>query len=111
MLALSVSDTETRSTIKSIYDRHKILLEPHGSVGWTGLQKYYAAHPIENSAEQLSVTLETAHPAKFPQEIQAILGFDPTLPKSLMNLDHLKEEMHPLKGDYESFKKFLLEWK
>jgi threonine synthase len=111
MVALSVSDAETRSTIKSIYDRHKILLEPHGSVGWTGLQKYYAAHPVENSTEQLSVTLETAHPAKFPQEIQAILGFDPTLPKSLMNLDHLKEEMHPLKGDYASFKKFLLNWK
>jgi threonine synthase len=111
MSAVSVTDNETRDTIKSIYERHKIMLEPHGSVGWTGLQKYFAANPEENNPYQLSTTLETAHPAKFPQEIQSILGFDPALPKSLMDLDNREEKMYPLKGDYASFKKFLLNWK
>jgi threonine synthase len=111
MVAISNTDAETRNTIKSIYERHKILLEPHGSVGWTGLQKFYTNYPKENNPYQLAVTLETAHPAKFPQEIQEILGFNPELPKSLMDLDHREEKMVGIKGDYDSFKKFLKDWK
>ncbi len=37
--------------------------------------------------EPLCISLETAHPAKFPEEIRAILGFDPPLPPSLEGLE------------------------
>lgn len=105
--AVSVSDAETRQTIKDIYDRHKIIIEPHGSVGWKGLQKYYAAHTEENNPYQLAITLETAHPAKFPAEINEILGIDPALPASLSNLENKKEEMVAMANDYNAFKEYL----
>lgn len=108
MYAVSITDSETRSTIKNIYDRHKIILEPHGSVGWTGLQKYYADNSSDNSPYQLSVTLETAHPAKFPQEINEILNIDPVLPPSLQYLDDKEEIYVKIDNKYNTFKEFLV---
>ncbi len=107
MFAVSITDEQTRETIKKVYDRHKVLLEPHGAVAWEGLQKYFEQHTKWNNTEQLSVALETAHPAKFPKEINEILGIDPVLPSSLMNLDEKPEKTVRLAGDYNSFKKFL----
>jgi threonine synthase len=107
MSAVSISDADTKTTIRKVYDSHKILLEPHGSVGWTGLQNYYKNTPADDNANQLSVTLETAHPAKFPQEINEILGIDPVLPPSLSSLDGKEEIMFPLKNDYAKFKEYL----
>jgi len=108
MSAVSIGDAETKTTIKGVYESYKILLEPHGSVGWTGLQNYYVNHPEEDNTSQLSVTFETAHPAKFPQEINEILGIDPVLPPSLSSLDGKKEIMTPLKNDYSKFKEYLM---
>lgn len=107
MFAVSISDSETRNTLKKVYDRHKVLLEPHGAVGFSGLQIYYEKNSAVNNEEQLSVTLETAHPAKFPQEINQILGIDPELPPSLLNLENKTEKMVKLPVSYEKFKQYL----
>jgi len=40
LYAVSVTDEETRRTIKEAYSRYGILLEPHGAVGWAGLLRY-----------------------------------------------------------------------
>lgn len=107
MYAVSITDNETRETIKKVYDRHQIILEPHGAVGWTGLQHYFADNPKDNYPYQLSVILETAHPAKFPQEINSILGMDPILPQSLSNLENKAEQVVKMENSYEEFKYFL----
>jgi threonine synthase len=107
MVAVCISDAETRETIKNVYDRHKILLEPHGAVGWAGLQHYFNEFQGKDSS-QLTVTLETAHPAKFPKEIQEITGIDPALPASLSHLDEKAEEMVKMENNYIEFKKYLI---
>lgn len=103
----SVSDEQTKETIKSAYDAHKLLLEPHGSVGWTALSKHIEND--DNHKDKVFVTLETAHPAKFPAEINNILNFDPELPESLKGLEDLEENFVSLEKSYESFKTFLKE--
>jgi threonine synthase len=103
---ISISDEETRKTIKMVYERHKIILEPHGAVGWEGLQKYFKANPSDEN-DQLCVTLETAHPAKFPKEIQEILGIDPVLPASLSGLEKKEEKMTRMANSYKEFKEYL----
>jgi len=105
--AVSVSDDLTRLTIKEVFDAHNVLLEPHGAVGWAGLNDYLQKHPAENSSEQVFVSLETAHPAKFPDEIKNILGFDPELPDSLKNIEHKQEYILKVDNNYEAFKSFL----
>ncbi|MCX6557394.1 MAG: threonine synthase [Candidatus Aminicenantes bacterium] len=104
IFALSVSDDETRRTIRVAYEQHGLLLEPHGAVGWAGLREYLRAEPAPG---QLCISLETAHPAKFPEEIKAILGFDPPLPRSLEGLEGKKETFELMANDYPAFKKFL----
>jgi threonine synthase len=57
---------------------------------------------------QLCISLETAHPAKFPEEIERLLGFDPALPPSLEGLEDKPESYDHMKNDYEDFKQYLI---
>ncbi len=107
MFAISITDKETRETLKKVYDRHQVLLEPHGSVAWAGLQHYYTQNNCGDPTNELAVALETAHPAKFPQEINQILGINPDLPPSLLRLDEKEEQMITLDNNYKAFKEFL----
>lgn len=101
----SVSDDQTRSTIKLAWDQHKLLLEPHGAVGWRGFLDYLAAEPLGSSP---AVVLETAHPAKFPDEIERALGFTPEVPATLAALDKFTEDFDRMTADYEKFKSYLI---
>jgi threonine synthase len=103
---IGVSDGETRATIGRAFAEHGVVLEPHGAVGWAGLRRYLAAHPEHGSTTAIS--LETAHPAKFPDEIMAITGREPALPPSLAGLDEKTESYGELALDYAGFKSHLL---
>jgi len=105
--AQSISDSATKETIKEAFEQFKLVLEPHGSVGWTCLNNYLAKHTV--SSDQLMVTLETAHPAKFPDSIEKLLGFDPELPASLKGLEDKEEIFDLMVNEYPVFKKYLLE--
>jgi threonine synthase len=103
---VSISDAATRQTIQSAWNDHHLLLEPHGSVGWAGLQAFLKEQNSED-AEDLFVSLETAHPAKFPEEINRLLGFDPELPPSLEGLEEKKETLTKVDASYKAFKEYL----
>jgi threonine synthase len=107
MFAVGLSDEETRSTIKMVYERHNILLEPHGAVGWEGLRKYFDRYPADHASSQVAVCLETAHPAKFPREIEQILGFDPAMPPSLNGLEEKEERFESIGNNFSEFKEYL----
>ena len=104
----SVSDEQTRQTIRKAWEKHRLLLEPHGAVGWAGLQAYLSAE-AKNAKDKLCVSLETAHPAKFPEEINSLLGFDPQLPPSLQGIEEKPEQYDSIPTDYKAFKEYLLE--
>ncbi len=108
LYAVSIDDHKTRKTIKEAYNQYQLLLEPHGAVGWAGMQAFLNHFSEYNNPYQLTVTLETAHPAKFPLEIEAILGIEPELPESLKNLDDKPESMVEIDNQYPSFKNFLV---
>ncbi len=107
MTSVSVSDRETKAIIAKTWKQYQLLLEPHGAVGWAGLEKYFDTIPGDH-AEKLFVVLETAHPAKFPEQIREILHFDPELPPALQGLEDQQEHYHTMAHDYALFKKHLL---
>ena len=100
---VSITDEETRQTIKEAYSRYKVLLEPHGAVGWAGLIKYLQ----ECGEASPCVSLETADPAKFPEEIVRATGINPPLPASMARLDDLEEKFEKIDGQYSSLKDYL----
>ncbi len=106
--SVSITDEQTRKTIKETYDTYEVLLEPHGAVGWAGLMDYLKTEP-SLIPDQLCVSLETAHPAKFPQEIMKILSIDPELPESLKGIEDKPEMFDEIANDYGAFKKYLME--
>ena len=103
---VSVSDSETRETIRETWMRFKIILEPHGAVAWKGLVSYLDMQRIMKE-KILSVSLETAHPAKFGEEINKILDFSPSIPDSLIKIESKNEEYLSLGNNYNDFKRFL----
>jgi threonine synthase len=122
---VSIDDAATRQAIKDAWQKYRTMLEPHGAVGWAGLERYLAeegqrdkgtrgqsgpaGHSIPRSLapSPLSISIETAHPAKFPEEIRRLLGVDPPLPPSLAGLDAKPEHYEHGPNDYDWFKSFL----
>lgn len=73
-----VSDDETRATMRTVWEQHHYLMDPHTAVAWTALtriQKQFAGHPL--------IALGTAHPAKFPEVVIPATRQIPPIPASL----------------------------
>jgi threonine synthase len=103
----SISDQRTRETIHDAYTTHGLLLEPHGAVGWAGLREYLQQEIAGDASDLLCVSLETAHPAKFPEEIQRILSIDPELPPSLVGIESIPESYIHMENEYGAFASLL----
>jgi threonine synthase len=107
MFGISISDNTTRDTISEVHKKYDLLLEPHGAVAWNGLRQYLD-YEGNNNKEDLFVCLETAHPAKFPEEILRNTGFEPELPPAMKGLEEKTENFITAENDYEIMKKHIL---
>jgi threonine synthase len=105
LYAVSIDDSETRRTIKNAWNENRLLLESHGAVGWAGLKRYLEATGDKGPC----VSVETAHPAKFPGEIESLLGFTPEAPQSLTGIESKNESYIRMPADYKAFRNFLRE--
>jgi len=91
----SVTEDETRATIRDVYERTRYVLDPHSAVGWAAGERFTregpnvrgsegprvgAAGGASREADGPIVALATAHPAKFDAAIRQELGFAPPLP-------------------------------
>jgi threonine synthase len=79
ILGVSVSDEETRKTIAEVHEEAGYFLDPHSAVGWKGTDKLFAENKI--AAVPVGV-LATAHPAKFSETVEPLVGPAP-VPASL----------------------------
>jgi len=105
LFAVSISDQETRSTIKEAYEKYGVVLEPHGAVGFAGLMRYLQTEGDFSPC----ASLETADPAKFPEEIVRLIGIAPKVPEVMAKLDQLPEKFDNLNADYGALKAYLKE--
>jgi threonine synthase len=103
IFSISIADDETQQTIKNIYKLYRTVMEQHGAVGWAGLEAYRKM----TADKTLAVSLETAHPAKFPEEIEKLLGFTPELPTSMKDIDQRQGSAVAMTNNYNNFKNYL----
>jgi threonine synthase len=71
------SDADVRVAIREIWGRHGYIAEPHSAIGYLGLASY--AGPTEAAR----IFLATAHPAKFRDTIEPLIGETIALPPAL----------------------------
>jgi threonine synthase len=108
--AVSVNDRETQIAIADVYLKHNILLEPHGAIAWYATGEYLRFNHASNSKDQLCISLETAHPAKFPKELHNILNVNPDPPSSLTGLEDKTEDYLLFENNYDLFTDFILKY-
>jgi threonine synthase len=108
LFGISVTDYETRVTISEAFKNYGLVLEPHGAVAWRGIVEYFNDNQTEDGGRKLSVSLETAHPAKFPEELRRIINIEPPLPDSLAGIENKAEDYVKLENNYEILRSFII---
>jgi threonine synthase len=99
----SISDTETTATIKEVYQQYNYLLDPHGAVGYLSLKRY-----LETNAEAKGIFLETAHPVKFPDAVEEVIGKKIDIPLSLKTIMSQEKKSIVMKPSYYELKNYLI---
>lgn len=97
----SFSDDETREKMQDIYDISGYVSDPHGVVGYLGLEKYGLQ---EN---EIGIFLETAHPVKFLDVVESTLPVSVAIPEQIKKV--IDKEKVALKiSTYEDLKSYLM---
>ena len=99
----SISDEETKQTIAKVYEKYDYILDPHGAVGYVALAKYLQEHKGDKG-----FFLETAHPVKFPDAVESIIGNKIEVPKSVNYLLNKEKLSINISADYQQLKDYLL---
>lgn len=101
----SVSDERTRAAFLDFWGKYKLLLEPHGAVAWQGFQDWLQTETLNGSPAAI---LETANPAKFPEEIEKAFGWSPDVPPKMEAMIKLPEDFDRMGTNYEQFRDYLI---
>ena len=96
------TDEQIRETVGEVYDETGYLLDPHGACGYRALSE--GLKPGETG-----VFLETAHPAKFLQTVEDIIGAEVKIPEKLQAFMRGTKQSIQLGKDFASFKGYLLD--
>lgn len=101
--AARLDDTETLAVIARTYAETGMLLDPHTAVGVGAVGKLRAAGTLRGT----TVTLATAHPAKFPDAVERATGVRPPLPAHLADLFELPEQFTVLPNDLAAVQQYV----
>ena len=94
------SDAQIAETIRDVYGRTGYLCDPHGACGYRALAE--GLRPGETGLFR-----ETAHPAKFKDTVEGIIGAAVAIPDKLQAFMRGRKENVSLPNDYQAFKAFL----
>lgn len=95
------NDAQIRETMAACYHENGYILDPHGTCGYRALK--------EGLKEgEVGVFCETAHPAKFKDTVEPIIGATVNIPERLAEFMKGKKQNIEMSKDFTDFKSFLL---
>ena len=94
------TDEDIRHTIKDVYERTGYILDPHGACGYRGLKD----NPGQGG---YGIFLETAHPAKFKETVESILGKTIEVPERLEEFMKRDGKSMGISKDFLDFKAYM----
>jgi threonine synthase len=97
------TDPQTEEAMQSVYKASGYVLDPHGAVGYLGLKK----HLQQRKDRVNGIFLETAHPGKFLEVVESVLGTRVPLPSTLQKFMTGKKQTVRMPNDFQAFKTFL----
>ncbi|MFM8912619.1 MAG: pyridoxal-phosphate dependent enzyme, partial [Flammeovirgaceae bacterium] len=98
------SDEETKAAMQKVFQSDKYVMDPHGAVGYLGLKRYQQSNP-----DTAGIFLETAHPAKFKETVDATLPHGVEIPQSLLKFLSRKKSSIGIGNDFNDLKGWLID--
>jgi threonine synthase len=98
----SFTDNETKDALLEIYKNYNYVADPHGAVGYLGCKSH-----LKNNPNAHCVFLETAHPTKFLDVVEAVIQKEQPLPKQIQSVMG-KAKVATRISNYHDLKDFLL---
>ena len=96
------SDEQIKDTMRKCYAETGYILDPHGACGYRALEE-------QLQPGEIGFFCETAHPAKFKEKVDEILGIDVAIPERLAAFMRGKKQSVPMANDFAAFKAFLMQ--
>ena len=103
LYSYSFTDDETREAILHLFKKSNYIADPHGAVGYLGAKEY-----LKENRDVQCVFLETAHPVKFLDVVEPIIGNNIPLPIQIQEVIHKTKEATFI-SSYTELKSFLLD--
>ena len=100
-LSSQISEDETLKTIKTVYEKFNIVLDPHTAIGYGAFDKV--------NLKGNNVVLATAHPCKFPDAIKRSININAKLPDELLFIMEEKEDYDIIDNNLEKIKQHIKE--
>ena len=100
-LSSKMSEEEVLETIKKVYEKFDIVLDPHSAIGYGAFDK------VNLSGN--NIVLATAHPCKFPDAIKNAINLKAELPKELMYILSEKENFDIIDNNIDKVKQHIKE--
>ena len=100
-LSSQISEDETLKTIKTVYEKFNIVLDPHTAIGYGAFDKV--------NLKGNNVVLATAHPCKFPDAIKRSININAKLPDELSFIMEEKEDYDIIENNLEKIKQHIKE--
>ena len=98
----SYNDTEIRKIIGRVYKDTGYLCDPHGAIGYQAARSYRDDHP-----ELRGIFLETAHPAKFRESVEEVIGKAVDVPERLAAFANREKKSVMMNADFAEFREYL----
>ena len=95
-------DEQIRETMRQCYKETGYTLDPHGACGYQALKDLLGEG-------EMGVFCETAHPAKFKEKVDEIIGIDVEIPERLAAFMRGQKQSVPMTKDFSDFKAYLME--
>jgi len=105
MSATSITDNETLATVARVYQDHSYLMDPHTAVAYLALERY-----LEGQADAKGFVLSTAHPVKFPETIEPVIGSPVPVPDAIAGLLSAEKKSTRIPPDYDALRETLLQY-
>ncbi len=105
--AYSYNNEQTANCIQQVFEEYNYVMCPHTAVGYLGMQEYIDENDL-NPYSMNAIVLATAHPVKFGEIVEPLIGQPVEIPQRLLDVLGTEKRSIPMSKDFPVFKNWLL---
>ncbi len=96
LFSISIDNETHYTTMKEVYEKYKVILDPHGAVGWKALEIF-----TKGNTNETAVIYETADPGKFPIDVEKAISITPAVPERMQEQSSEEERIYSIEANPE----------